>query len=208
MISYKKDVLERQSLAEVKMGRGSPICERVRKRLWNTLKTTFLNVKLQRLCKYHHLQCIISSKDSEKLEKSFFSLNFVGFPWSSAIRRHCITHLHDSVIDITKRAQKNFQKPLQMPNKAISRKKESICEQVQKRHCVLWAKAHLKFQSGKVFHRQSSQNLTFFLETTDAVSSGLKRRETSSVKKKLASLMVWGCISAYCMPACLFLKAL
>ncbi len=27
MISYKWDVLERQSLSEVKMGRGSPICE-------------------------------------------------------------------------------------------------------------------------------------------------------------------------------------
>ncbi len=66
MISYKRDVLERQSLSEVKMGRGSPIC----KRLWNTLKITFLNVRLQRLCKSHHLQCITSSKDSEKLEKS------------------------------------------------------------------------------------------------------------------------------------------
>ncbi len=30
----------------------------------------FLNVKLQRLCKSHHLQCIISSKDSAKLGKS------------------------------------------------------------------------------------------------------------------------------------------
>ncbi len=33
MISYKRDVLERQSLSEVKMGRGSPICERVRKEM-------------------------------------------------------------------------------------------------------------------------------------------------------------------------------
>ncbi len=33
MISYKGDVLERQSLSEVKMGRGSPICERVRKKI-------------------------------------------------------------------------------------------------------------------------------------------------------------------------------
>ncbi len=33
MISYKRDVLERQSLSEVKMGRGSPICERVRKNI-------------------------------------------------------------------------------------------------------------------------------------------------------------------------------
>ncbi len=33
MISYKRDVLERHSLSEVKMGRGSPICERVRKKI-------------------------------------------------------------------------------------------------------------------------------------------------------------------------------
>ncbi len=33
MISYKRDVLERQSLSEVKMGRDSPICERVRKKI-------------------------------------------------------------------------------------------------------------------------------------------------------------------------------
>ncbi len=29
MISYKRDVFDRQSLSEVKMGRGSSICERV-----------------------------------------------------------------------------------------------------------------------------------------------------------------------------------
>ena len=67
MIGYKRDVLERQSLSEVKMDRAVKECV---KRLWNTLKTMFLNVKLQRLCKSHHLQCITSSKDSEKLEKS------------------------------------------------------------------------------------------------------------------------------------------
>ncbi len=33
MISYKRDVLEMQSLSKVKMGRGSPICERVRKKI-------------------------------------------------------------------------------------------------------------------------------------------------------------------------------
>ncbi len=32
-IIYKRDVLERQSLSEVEMGRGSPICERVRKKI-------------------------------------------------------------------------------------------------------------------------------------------------------------------------------
>ncbi len=33
MISYKRDVLERQSLSEVKTGRGSPICESMRKKM-------------------------------------------------------------------------------------------------------------------------------------------------------------------------------
>ncbi len=68
MISYKRDVLERQSLSEVKMGRGSPICERVSKKIVEYFKNN-VYVKLQRLCKSHHLQCITSSKDSEKLEK-------------------------------------------------------------------------------------------------------------------------------------------
>ncbi len=38
MISYKRDVLERQSLSEVKMGRGSPICERPGKKIVEYLK--------------------------------------------------------------------------------------------------------------------------------------------------------------------------
>ncbi len=63
MIIYKRDVLERHSLSEVKMGRGSPICERVRKNIVEYFKN---NVKSQRLCKSHHLQHITSSKDSEK----------------------------------------------------------------------------------------------------------------------------------------------
>ncbi len=70
MISYKRDVLKRQSLSEIKMGRGSQPVKECIKRLWNTLKTTFLNLKLHMFCKSRYLQCIISSKDSEKLEKS------------------------------------------------------------------------------------------------------------------------------------------
>ncbi len=65
MISYKIDVLERQSLLEVKMGRGALICECV-KRSRNILKSMFLNVKLQRLCKSHHLQCIYGGSKSER----------------------------------------------------------------------------------------------------------------------------------------------
>ncbi len=70
MFSYKRDVLERQSLSEVKMSRGSPIFERVCKKIVEYFKNKVPQLKLQRLCKSHHLLCITSSKDSEKLEKS------------------------------------------------------------------------------------------------------------------------------------------
>ncbi len=60
MISYKRDVLERQSLSEVKMGRGSPICERVRKKIVEYFKN---NVPQRQIAKALQIS-------SEKLEKS------------------------------------------------------------------------------------------------------------------------------------------
>ncbi len=68
MISYKRDVLERQSLSEVKMGRGSPICERVRKKIVEYFKN---NVPQCQIAKA--LQISSSTEHniiSEKLEKS------------------------------------------------------------------------------------------------------------------------------------------
>ncbi len=112
-------------------------------------KTTFLNIKLQRLCRSHHLQCITSSKDSEKLDKSLLYARGL-----RALRRHCITHQHDSVIDITKWAQEYFQKPLLVNTicQAICRcqlklyaKRKPYVNMVQKCRRVLWAKAHLKW---------------------------------------------------------------
>ncbi len=60
------------------------------------------------------------------------------------------------------------------------------------------------FQSGKVFYGQTSPNLTFLLEITDAVSSGLKRSETfqrviSIQFKASISDGMGGYISAYGM---------
>ncbi len=105
-----------------------------------------------------------------------------------ALRRHCITHRHGSVIDITKWAQEYFQKPLlNTIRRAIYRcqiklhhaKRKPYVSMVQKCCHVLWSKAHLKWtvSKWKVFYGQTSPNLTFLLEITDAVSSGLKRRD-------------------------------
>ncbi len=107
--------LERQSLSEIKLGRGSPICERVCKKIV-TLKTMFFNVKVQRLCKSHHLQCITSSNDvretGEITMQGTGRRPLVDARGLRAPRRHWITHRHDSFIDITKWAQEYFQKPL------------------------------------------------------------------------------------------------
>ncbi len=213
MISYKRDVLERQSLSEVKMGRGSPIVKECIKRLWNTLKTTFL-IKLQRLCK-SHLQHNIIKRFREtgeiSVRKGQGRRPLLDARGLRALRWHCITHQHDSVIDITKWAQEYFQKPLSVNTnrRAICRcqlklyhaKSKPYVNMVQKRRCVLWAKAHLKwtlFQSGKVFYGQTSPNLTFLLEITDAC---LRAKEEGDLPasyqrsvQKPASLMVWGCI--------------
>ncbi len=64
-----------------------------------------------------------------------------------ALRRRCITHLHDSVIDITKWAQEYFQKPLSVNTirraicrcqlKLIHAKRKPHMNTDQKRCCVL-----------------------------------------------------------------------
>ncbi len=68
MISYKRDVLERQSLSEVKMGRGSPICERVRKKIVEYFKNNVPQRQIAKALQISSSHCRTSSKDSEKLE--------------------------------------------------------------------------------------------------------------------------------------------
>ncbi len=128
------------------------------KRLWNTLKTKFLNVKLQKLCKSHNLQCITSSKVSEKLEKSLRKGQgrrpLLDACCLQALRQHCITHRHYSAIDIIKYAQGYFQKPLSVNTifcvicrcqlKLYHAKRKPYVNMVQKRCRVLWAKGNLK----------------------------------------------------------------
>ncbi len=69
---------------------------------------------------------------------------------------------------------------LQRPTKALSCKKETICEHgLEAPLCpVGQGSFKMHFQSGKVFYGQMSPNLTFLMEIMDAVSSGLKRRES------------------------------
>ncbi len=116
-----------------------------------------------------------------------------------ALRRHCITHPHDSVIDITKWAQEYFQKPVSVNTicgpicrcqlKLYYAKRKPYVNMVQKLCRVLWAKACLKWTVSKwkrVLWSDES-NMTFLLDITDGVSSGLKRGRSSSVLSAFSS---------------------
>ncbi len=116
MISYKRDVLERQSLSEIKMGRCSPICERVRKKIVEYFKN---NVPQCQIAK--DLQISSSTVHNIKRFRETGEISvrkgqgrrpLLDARGLRALGRHCITHQHDSVIDITKWAQEYFQKPL------------------------------------------------------------------------------------------------
>ncbi len=110
MISYKRDVLERQSLSEVKMGRGSPICDRVHKKIVEYFKN---KVPQRQIAKA--LQ--ISSSTVHNIIKRFRETGEISVRKGQG-RRPLLdacglrAHRHDSAIDITKWALQYFQKPL------------------------------------------------------------------------------------------------
>ncbi len=136
-----------------------------------------------------------------------------------ALRRHCSTHRHNSVIDITKWAQEYFQKPLSVNTirRAICRcrlklyhaKRKPYVNMVQKRRHVLWAKAHLKWTISKWKRVLWSDESKFDILVRNHGRRVLQAKGghgfvhlpacyQRSVQKP-ASLMVWGCISAYGM---------
>ncbi len=164
MICYKWDVLERQRLLEVKMGRGSPICEKVCKKIVEYFKN---NVPQRQIAKA--LQ--ISSSTVHNIIKRFREPGEISVHKGQgrrplldahgllALRQHCITHRHDSFIDITKWAQEYFQKPLSVNTihcvicrcqlKLSHAKRKPYVNMVQKSRCVLLGKGHLKLTVSK-----------------------------------------------------------
>ncbi len=221
MISYKRDVLERQSLSEVKMGRGSPICERVRKKIVKYFKN---NVPQHQIAKalqissstVHNIIKRVRETGKISVRKGQGRGPLLVARGLRALRRHCITHRHDSVIDITKWAQEYFQKPLSVNTirHAICRCQLNLCHakrkpyvnMVQKRGHVLWAKAHLKWIVSKWKSVLWSDESKFDILVGNHRCRVLQAKEEGDLPacyqrsvQKPASLMVWGCISAYGM---------
>ncbi len=164
-LALKGCLREAESLnSEVKMGRGSQICERVRKKIVEYFKN---NVHQRQIAKalrissstVHNIIKRIRETGEISVCKGQGQRPLLDARGLRALRRHCITHRHDSVIDITKWAQEYFQKPLSVNTirRAICRcqlklyhaKRKPYVNMVQKRRCVLWAKAHLKWTVSK-----------------------------------------------------------
>ena len=123
----------------------------------------FLNVKLQKPWQPHHLQCIISSKDSENQEECLCERDEAeGQNWMLVIfgpSGGTALNSHDSLLDITACAQEHFQESQSVKSvrhviykcelKLYQAKKKPNVNTIQKRSCLLWAKAHLKWSEAK-----------------------------------------------------------
>ncbi len=171
----------------------SPICERVCKKIVVYFKN---NIPQRHIAKalqissstVHNIIKIFRETREISVHKGQGRRPLLNAHGLRALRQHYITH--DSVIDINKWAQEYFQKPLSVNTihcaickcqlKLYHAKRNPFVIMVQKRCRSLRAKAHLK---GTVLKWKSvlwsdKSKFDIPLEITDALSSGLKRRET------------------------------
>ncbi len=131
-----------------------------------------------------------------------------------ALRLHCITYWHDFVIDITKWAQEYFQKPLSVNTirhaicrcqlKLYNAKRKLYVNMVQKCRRVLRTKANLKWPVSKWKSVLWSDAFKFVILVGNHGHLVLRAKEEGDLLayhqclvQTPASLMVWGCISAY-----------
>ncbi len=122
-----------------------------------------------------------------------------------------MTHQHDSVIDITKWAQEYFQKPLSVITirRAICRRQLKLYHAKRKPYVNMvqkWVKAHLKWTVSKWKSVIWSDESKFDILVGNHRRCVLCAKEEGDLPacyqhsvQKPASLMVWGCISAYGM---------
>ncbi len=196
LIRYKKSLSEWQCLSEVNMGRGSPIPPMLWRKIVEQYQKGVSQRKIAKSLKLssstvHNIIQRFRESGTISVRKGQGRKTILDACDLRALRRHCITYRNATVMEITTWAQEYFQKTLSVNtiHRAIRRcrlkfyrsKMKPYLNMIQKRRRFLWAKAHLKWQSGKLFCGQTNRNLKFILENWDAMSSGLKRTRTTQV---------------------------
>ncbi len=164
MISYKRDVLERKSLSEVKMGRGSPICERVREKIVEYFKNNVPQCQIAKALQISSSTVHNIIKDSEKLETSLCVRDKAeDLCWTPVVfgPSDDTASLISMILSLTllNGPRNTSQKPLSVNTircaicrcqlKLYHAKWKPYVNMVQKRRRVLWAKAHLKWTVSK-----------------------------------------------------------
>ncbi len=201
------------------MDRGSPICERVRKKIVEYFKNNIPQHQIAKALQIssstvHNFIKRIRETGEISVRKGQGRRPLLDARGLRALRRYCITHRHDSVIDITKWAQEYFQKSLSVNTiclklyyaKDKKMQKRPYVNMVKKLHRVLWAKALLKWTVSKWKSVLWSDESKFEILVGNHGRRVLRAKEDGDLPachqhsvQKPASLMVWGCINAYGM---------
>lgn len=217
MIGYKKSLSEWQCLSEVKMGRGSPIPQMLRRKILEQYQKGVSQRKIEKNLKLssstvHNIQRFRES-GTISVRKGQGRKTILDVHDLRAFRRHCITYRNATIMKITTWAQEYFQKTFSVNtiHRAIRRcrlklyrpKKKQYLNMIQKRRHFLWAKAHLKWTVAKwktvLWSDESKSEVLFgklglhFIRTKeDKDNPSFYQRSV----QKPASLMAWGCMSA------------
>ncbi len=187
-----------QCLSEVKMGRGSPIPPMLRRKIVEQYQKGVSQRKIAKSLKLssstvHNIIQRFRESGTISVRKDQGRKTILDARDLRALRRHCITYRNATVMEITSWAQEYFQKTLSVNtiHRAIRRcrlklyrvKKEAISKHDPEAQAFSLGQGSFKmdWQSGKLFCGQTNQNLKFFLENWDAMSSGLKRTRTTQV---------------------------
>ncbi len=203
------------------MGRGSPICEIVCKKIVEYFKNNVTQCQIAKALQIssstvHNIIKQFRETGDISVHKGQGRRHLLDARGLQALRRHCTTHLHDSVIHITKWGQEYFQKSLSINKirRAICRcklklyhtKRKPYVNMVQKRRCVLCAKVHLKWTVSKWKSVLWSDESKFDILVGSHEHHVLQTKEEGDLpacnqhsNKKTASLMVLGCTSTYGM---------
>ncbi len=190
-------------------GRGSPICERMRKKIVEHFKN---NVPQRQIAKA--LQ--ISSFIAHNIIKIFWKTGEISVRKGQgrrplfnahrlrALRRYCITPRHDSVIDYTKWAQEYFQKPL-----LVNTIRCAICRcqlNLMQKGSLMWPWSRSTVMSCGTVSKWKSilwpDESKFDILVGNHGRHVLRAKEEGDLPafhqrsaQKPASLMVWGCIT-------------
>ncbi len=189
MIGYKKSLSEWQCLSEVKMGRGSPM---LRQKIVEQYQKGVSQRKIAKSLKLssstvHNIIQRFRESGTISVRKGQGRKTILDARDLRALRRHCITYRNATVMEITTWAQEYLQKTLSVNtiHRAIRRCRLKLYRSKKKPYLNVFSGPRLisngLWQSGKLFCGQTNQNLKFFLENWDAMSSGQKRTRTTQV---------------------------